>query len=210
MDHIKWRTTWEIGKVSGGGLETLDGKIRSIFCVVLKGPSLGQLGPDRPGPVRLSRQHVAAPRGSRCAADGGMACCEVPAIFFLQVKFQQQHDCIISSTDITEQGSVSLQHLCSFLFDLFFFIKEQRQTYSGDVCEETSLETTTQRTEHWSQTAHRRDSPGPGDAASATSLSSLTLNIKCFFSIVFVRAHIGRQVFSQLHNEPSTLLYMDM
>lgn len=100
---------------------------RPIFCTVFKNPSLGQLGPLWPGLVQLSPQHAAAPRGSRCVADGRMACCEVPAFFFLLVKFEQQHDCIISSTYVTEQGSVfSEVSLFLFICLVFFFIPSKR------------------------------------------------------------------------------------
>lgn len=164
---------------------------------------------------------MAAPRGSRCAADGRMVCCEVPANFFLSwLSFSS--NMIVSSPAHTWQNRARVSLKCPeslslFLFFyliVFSFIKEQSQTYSGDCFWGNQPGTENHNPEDRKlksvQTAHDRYSPSFGDVASATSSSSLTLNIKCFFSIVFVRAHIGRQVFSQLHHEPWTLLYMDM
>lgn len=115
---------------------------------------------------------------------------------------------IVSSQVHTWQNRARFSLKCPeslSLFLFFSFIKEQSQTYCGN-----GTENHDPHGQKSVQTAPNRYSPSFGDVASATSSSSLTLNIKCVFFIVFVRAHISRQVFSQLHHEPWTLLYMDM
>lgn len=162
LDRIKWKKTdvglRKNGKGSGWAGNSWWKNTVHIPCWA-KSPSLGQLGPVWPGPVQLSPQGTWMLLG---AADvwqmAGWCAVKFQLFFFLLVKFQQQHDCIISSTYMAEQGSVFSKVswefvFVPFLFDFFFFIKEQSQTYPGDVFGETNLKqkTTTLRTENWSQ-----------------------------------------------------------
>lgn len=131
------RGTEEVGEGCGwvGELETLHGKKIGAYSMLCKKPGSAWVSLARFGLVRSSSVQSTwlLPRGSRCVADGRMVCCEVPAAFFppVLVKFQQQHDCIIPSTHMTEQGSVFPEVSREFLFVpffylSFFFIKEQR------------------------------------------------------------------------------------
>lgn len=180
-----------------------NGKIQSIFSV--KSPSLGQLGPVWPGPVQL----CGCTSGQQM--HGRMVCCEVPAIFlFSWLSFSS--NMIVSSPIHTWQNRARFSLNCpeSLSLFLFFFLYKRIRPDCLWRCFWRKPARNRKPRGQKTETAHNRYSPSFGDVASATSSSSLTLNIKCVFFIVFVRAHIGRQVFSQLHHEPWTLLYMDM
>lgn len=192
-----WAALSLVGKE--GGLENSSWKnMVHILCCVWS-PSLSQLGPLWPGLVQLSPQHEeAAPRGSRCVADGGdgvlWGSSYVFIFFFvgLLVMFLQQHDCIISVHTWQNRARFPLKcpgtrivfvlFTSSFFFFLSLFTLSTKMNLFWRCFRENQPQT-----EDGQLKSFQTGSLQIQDSASAAS--SLTLNITCVF-LLYLLGHI--------------------
>lgn len=175
------RTSGKGWGVRVGGNSWWKNMVHILHCA--KSPSLGQLGPVWPGPIQLSPQGTWLLLGAADAQQmAGWCAVKFQLFFFLLVTFQQQHDCIISSTHTWQNRARfslnSPESLSLFLFYLIFFFlyKRTKPDLSWRCFWRNQLGTENHDLEDRKlksvQAAHNRYSPSFGNVASATSLPS--------------------------------------